>query len=128
MANVTDTYALSVIREVHVTSRDIDDIMVMALDSIGYWCDRIEVLGEQLGRYASDQISRGGSIILHDAESGDKWELTLDKFLHGVELALEQGVGIGLEVTEGLLYICDFDEYVTDVIVQLALFGKVVFS
>lgn len=128
MADSISTYALSVTREVHVTSQDIDDIMATALDSIAYWCGSSKVKGKYLGKYASDQISRGGTLILYDAESADRWNLTLEKFLHGLELALEQGIGIGLEVTDGLLYVGDYDGEAADAIVQLALFGKVVFS
>lgn len=128
MADSISTYALSVTREVHVTSQDIDDIMATALDSIAYWCGGSKIKGKYLGKYASEQISHGGTLILYDAESDDRWNLTLEKFLHGLELALEQGIGIGLEVRDDSLYISDCDGEAADAIVQLALFGEVVFS
>lgn len=129
MADSISTYALSVTREVHVTSQDIDDIMATALDSITYWCGRAKVKGNRrLGKYASEQISRGGTLILYDAESDDRWNLTLEKFLHGLEIALEQGVGIGLEERDGLLCVGDYDGEAADAIVQFALFREVVFS
>ena len=47
--------------EVKISQQDIDDIMVCALEGgISYWCCEAEVIGEYLGEYASDQISRGG--------------------------------------------------------------------
>lgn len=51
---------------VELTQQDIDDIMVAALEGgINYWCDEAAVEGgEYLGKYASDQISRGGTLLL----------------------------------------------------------------
>ena len=106
-----------------ITDEEIDDIMADALDSgISYWCCRAEVVGDYLGEYASDQISRGGELILYDAESDDKWTLDRDKFLNGYKLSIEQGYFAG--------DICDtdYDSGTADIIVQLALFGEVVFG
>ena len=113
--------------DVDLTSQDIDDIMVTALEGgITGWCGRAEVVGEMLGGYASEQISRGGSLILHDAESSDKWELTLEKFLKGMKLYFEQALpaelaGEGIDPS-------DFDADAVDCIIQYALFGKLVFG
>lgn len=113
--------------EVNLTQQDIDDIMVAALEGeINYWCREAEVVGEYLGEYASDQISRGGSLILHDAESSDKWELTLEKFLNGVKLYFEDGCHV--QVEDNCIDAGDIDASDTDCIVQFALFGKVVFG
>lgn len=113
--------------EVNLTQQDIDDIMVAALDGgINYWCRKAEVAGKYLGEYASDQISRGGVLILHDAESSDKWELTLEKFLNGVKLYFEQGCHV--QVEDNCIDTCDIDADAADCIVQFALFGEVVFG
>ena len=74
------------------------------------------MIGEYLGEYASDQISRGGSLILHDAESDDKWELTLDKFLNGVKLYFEQGFHVNVE--DNRIDACDIDANDADCIIQ----------
>lgn len=59
--------------DVNLTQQDIDDIMVAALEGgINYWCRKAEAVGGYLGECASDQISRGGSLILYDAEGSDK--------------------------------------------------------
>ena len=114
--------------DVDLTQQDIDDIMVTALeDGICYWCGRAEVVGEMLGDYAHEQISRGGSLILHDAESSDKWELTLEKFLRGVELYIKEGDRV--QVEDYKLVDCgELDAADADCIVQYALFGKLVFG
>ncbi len=116
--------------EANLTAQDIDDIMCSALDCIGYWCRKAEVVGgEYLGEYASDQISRGGSLMLYDAESNDKWELTLEKFLNGVKLWLQNGDDRYHALQkDGTLDTCEIDGEMADLIVQYALFGEVVFG
>ncbi len=113
--------------EVSLTQQDIDDIMVAALEGgINYWCRKAKVVGEYLGEYASEQISRGGSLTLYDAESSDKWELTLEKFLNGVKLYFEQGCHV--QVEDNSIDAGDIDANDADCIVQFALFEKVVFG
>ena len=125
-----ENYNVEINKKYTVTPQDIDDIMVTALDGgINYWCRKAEVVGEYLGEYASDQISRGGSLILYDAESSDNWELNLEKLLDGIQKAIEDNwfsdydwyVGGGLDC-------CQIDGDVADVIVQLALFDEIVFG
>ena len=113
--------------EVNLNQQDIDDIMAVALDGgICYWCRKAEVVGEYLGEYASDQISRGGALILHDAESAQTWELTLEKFLKGVKLYFEQGCHV--QVEDNAIDTCDIDANDADCIVQFSVFGEVMFG
>ena len=129
MSNKKSTYTIQPVIEVNITSQDIDDIMVCALEGgINYWCRQAKVVGKYLGRYASDQISCGGTLKLYDAESSDVWELTLDKFLNGMELAIEQGIGLSVNPADGSIDTCEIDADAADAIVQLALFGEVVFG
>lgn len=111
-----------------VTQQDIDDIMVSVLEGgINYWCRKAEVVGgKYLGEYASDQISRGGSLMLYDIESSDKWELTLEKFLAGLKMYVENG-GAGC-VWDEAIDTGEIDGYAADNIVQYALFGELVFG
>lgn len=110
-------------------AEDIDDIMMAALDGgITYWCREAEVVGEYRGVLASEQISRGGTLRLHDAESSDVWELTRDKFIEGFKRWLEEGfVDTGVLVG-GQIDTSEIDAYRADSIVQLALFGELVFG
>ena len=122
-----EKFRVSISLDVDLSQQDIDDIMVTALEGgINYWCRRAKVVGEYLGEAASDQISRGGSLILYDAESSDKWELTLEKFLNGVKLYFEQGCHV--QVEDNAIEIGDIDAGDADCIVQFALFGEVVFG
>ena len=119
-------FTVSYSGKVNLTVEDIDDIMSGALDYISYWCRRAKVVGEYLGEYASEQIARGGTLILYDAESSDKWELTLEKFLNGVKLYFEQGCHV--QVEDNAIETGDIDAGDADCIVQFALFGEVVFG
>lgn len=113
--------------EVNLTQQDIDDIMVTALEGgINYWCRKAKVVGEYLGECASEQISRGGTLVLYDAESSDKWELTLEKFLNGVKMYFEQGCHV--QVEDNAIDAGDIDAGDADCIIQFALFGKEVFG
>lgn len=106
-----------------ITQQDIDDIMSTALEGgINYWCRKAEVLESQYyGEYASDQISRGGSLRLYDAESDDTWVLNLDKLMAGIVKAIESGY-----VSSDNLD--DWDALDADAVVQCGLFGDLVFG
>lgn len=111
-----------------LTEQDIDDIMVTALEGgINYWCDEAEVVGEYLGLYASDQIARDGKLRLYDAEGDSSYELTLEKFLNGVMMAIEQGYATDW-CERGHIDVCNIDADGADVIIQLALFGDVIYG
>ena len=125
-----ENYNIEVNKKYTVTPQDIDDIMVTALEGgIDYWCRKAEVVGEYLGEYASDQISRGGSLILYDAESSDYWELDLEKLLYGIQKAIEDDWFDDYDwYVDGELDCCQIDAEVADTIVQLALFDDIVFG
>lgn len=120
------TFYLTAKIHFRVSSRDIDDIMASALEGgITGWCCRAEVVGEYLGEYASDQISRGGSLILYDAETDDKWELTLDKFLNGLKMYIEEGGTECVKAEE--IDTTEIDAAAADSIIQYGIFGELTF-
>lgn len=114
--------------EITLTQQDIDDIMVTALEGgINYWCREAEVMEEKrCGSWGHEQIARGGVLILHDAESSNEWELTLERFLNGVKLYFEQGNHV--QVDAGRIDAGKIDSTDADCIIQLALFGEIVFG
>lgn len=113
---------------IHITAQTIDDIMCTALEGgITGWCCQVKVVGKYLGEYAHEQISRGGTLILYDAESSDKWELDRDKFLKGIRRWLEDGDGI-CALNEGEIDAAEVDAESADLIIQYALFGEPVFG
>ena len=64
--------------------------------------------------------------MLYDAESPEKWELTLEKFLAGMKLYLENGGSTC--VCDEEVDTCNIDADGADSIVQYALFGELVYG
>ena len=119
--------------QIHVklTTENIDDIMVSALEGgICYWASEAEVVEEKrCADWGHEQIARGGALIIHNAESDDKWELTLEKFLNGVKLWIQNGEDQYHALQkDGTLDTCVIDGEMADLIIQYALFGEVVFG
>ncbi len=113
-----------------LSETDVDDIMVAALEGgINYWCNAAEVVGEYLGEYASEQISRGGKLKLYDAEDDEVYELDIENFMRGFKLWIENGEDeYGAVHADGSVDVCQIDAEMADMIVQYAIFGEVVFG
>ena len=123
-------FEIEIKENIVVTPKDIDDIMSTALEGgINYWCDKVETIGDCLGKYASEQIARGGILRLHDSEENKIYELTIDKLLNGIKLAY---VGRHYSLYNWCngreLDTCQIDAEIADVIVQFALFGEIVYG
>lgn len=122
MANIN----IKIEKSFELSSQDIDDLMVTALEGgINYWCGKA-IMNEPekfKGKFASDVISLGGTLTLCDAESDDKWELTLEKFMNGIKYVVER---FGYTDAEDLMDNQDADT--ADLIVQYALFNEIVFG
>lgn len=125
---------LEVSFSVFVTDEDIDDIMVSALEGgINHWCAEAKVQGEYLGEFASDQISRGGTLLLYDAKGKKYEELTKEKFLDGLKRYLkhpvyEDTIYPGTHEDRFLVDCTLIDAPVSDTIIQYALFGEIVYD
>ena len=109
--------------DVKLTQQDIDDIVGTAFDGgIGYWCWKATVVGEYLGEYASDQISRGGSVMLKDDDG--EHELNLTNFTEAMKRVIGEG---RLTIEDGTIDTGEIDADLADLIVQYAVFGKLVY-
>ncbi len=125
-----EKFEINVATTLTVTAEDIDDIMCAALENgICYWCCEARVVGDYLGEYASDQISRGGKLILVDAEEDVEFELTREKLLSGIKQAREEEVFKDYNWWDGdTIDTCSVDADVADAIVQFALFDEIIFG
>ena len=122
-------YTLTVKKTITITNQDIDDIMCTALEGgINYWCNKVKVVGGYLGEYASEQISRGGVLVVCPIDQAP-CDLTKEKLLKGIQRAIDEDVYTNYEWynTNGI-DTCNIDADVADFIVQLALFGKVIYG
>ena len=115
---------------VTLTQEDIDDRLCSALEGgICYWASEAEVVEDKrCADWGHEQIARGGALILHDAESSDKWELTLEKFLNGFKLWLENNGDRYGAVDCGKVDTSEIDGEMADMIVQYAIFGQLMFG
>lgn len=115
-----------------VTAEDIDEIMAAALEGgITYWCDEAKVVGNYLGKYGNEQISRGGQLLLHDIEEDETYMLDMEKFLKGLRMYLENPHPYDiLEEIDNRLRIdtTNADAMVCDMIIQYALFDDVIYG
>lgn len=113
-------------KTLELSNTDIDDLMTTALEGgINYWCRKVKVVEcptDDYG-YASDVIALGGTLALYDAESNEKWELNLDKFLTGVKKYCEEN-----GYTDGGDLMQEHDADTADQIVQYALFDEIVYG
>ena len=115
MKNESREFEVELELKARVATQDIDDIMCTALEGgITGWCRAAKPVGKMLGEYAHEQIARGGSLMLYDAESSDKWELTLDKFLRGLALAIESGASVTIDAESGYIDTSDVDAECAD--------------
>lgn len=125
-----EKYKINIETELTITQEDIDDIMCTALEGgITYWCRRAKVVGEYLGEYGSEQIARGGKLLLDDMVEDQEYELTREDILKGIKMAVEHGYYKDYGWCDGhYLDTCQVDANVADVIVQLALFEDVIYG
>lgn len=117
-------------KNIKVNAEDIDDIMACALEGgITFWCDEARVVGEYLGEYASDQISRGGQLLLHDMEEEETYLLSKEKFLKGLKIFLDNNEGKICKLDSGYeVDSANIDANDADSIIQYAIFGELVYA
>lgn len=114
-----------------VSQQDIDDIVCTALEGgINYWCGSAEVKDGDYkgGEYASDVISRGGTLTMHLLEDCDvngllTYELNVINFLRGFQRFVNDKIHNAYSM-DGF----DIDANDADIIIQYALFDDIVFG
>lgn len=109
-----------------ITTEQLADLMVAAFEGgINYWCGKVTIIEpEKWGnKLASDIVAEGGDLILYDAESTDKWELTHKKLLNAIPKVLDWG---GFSDVEEM---CEnHDAETADVLIQFAVFDEITFG
>ena len=129
-------FSVSIEQTHEFTSEDISDLVCSALEGgINYWCRKARIKLTEDKKYlgiseedlpsvefASDAIGFGGTVVLFDAESDEKWELTNEKMLKGIARYC-------LENNENLSDLLDnHDACTADNIIQYALFDEIVYG
>ena len=116
---------------VHITDEDISDIMTGVLaGAVDYWCAGITA-DECSKESYNEIIADGGVMKLRVYDSGETFTLDKDKFIEGVKQLLKEARPYNLLCREDGHYHLNFynvDSVVCDMIVQYAIFNKIVFS
>lgn len=112
---------------------DILDIINTAVYDIGYWAcidNDTEIWNKTSDSMDDDHtfedvffeiLKNGQAVELIDVEDVDEvWELTLDKLVHGMQMAVEQNYWDG--------NIDSLDGEVGDIIFQMALFDQILYG
>ncbi|MCA9325962.1 hypothetical protein KDA23_07970 [Candidatus Saccharibacteria bacterium] len=101
-----------------VTQEQIDDVVCTALEGgITYWCNRAKVKDDDYRgtEWAHEVVTRGGTLVLHDAEEEIDHELNLQNLMKGFSLTK----GFDFE---------DYDAGDADQVIQNAIFGEVIYG
>ena len=104
----------------------IDDLLSTCFEGGStYWLDWVVVKGGDYkgANYASEVLAKGGVLFLY--VDGVAHELTLEKFVKGVELALNDKPQLVLALKEDG---CGWDAEDADYILQHALFGELIYG
>jgi hypothetical protein len=107
---------------IEITNEDLDNIVDSAINYCSYWCDLLEYGKKPTSKVIamSEALSHGGTLVFHIDEpykkGGEtKFELTTDKLLKGItdyrNFDFEQ-----------------FDGPMSDAVLQMALFGEVIYA
>lgn len=132
-------YTVSVVRNIRVMEEDIQDLVSTALcGGIGYWA-KLDNTTEDFENAPSEEcidetvarlLMEGKSIKLLDEEDGTEYDWTLEKLLKGLELTLGSVYGRvnGPMMENGTIDMTRVDAEVADVIVQMGLFGEIVYG
>jgi len=123
--------------EVSLTENDVSDILSAALEGgIGYWCcfDNTDEVYEQapedeaLSETAARVLCNGGKLKLIDEGDGKTFEMDMEMFLGGIRRWVESGFDRYNAVSSAGFDTSEIDTEMADMIIQLALFGEVVYG
>lgn len=112
---------------------DMIDVISSAIYSVGYWScidNDTEAWNKTSDSMDDDHtfedvffeiLKNGQAVELIDVEDDEQvWELTLEKLIHGMQMAVEQNYWDG--------DIDSLDGEIGDIIFQMALFGQIVYG
>lgn len=111
-----------------VTNEDADDIMESVMTGCTYWCKKVEPVDSYLGEYASEQISRGGTLKFHQIDDTPV-DLTPKKFKNGLSIWLKYHVrhSSRIVIQNDRIDPGQIDANDADSILQYALFGRLIY-
>ena len=115
--------------KIKLSDQEIDSILSAAFEGgINYWAVKVDPKdGDFKGtKYASEALSKGATLIIRTDDDGNL-ELDKDKFVSGLEKAIVKYPHL-FRMNAETLDIGYIDAEVADVIIQMAVFGEVVYG
>lgn len=124
-----NVYIIEFTKSQEITEEEITDIVITALEGgIGYWAC-LDNTGEEFENAPKDEavsetvariLLNNGSVFFEDEEDpSERYELTLEKLLNGIEKYAQENGGIDMDYLDAIM---------ADVIVQYAIFCEVVYG
>jgi len=126
----TEFYEIRPRMSLKVSVDEVDNIVGKALDGgISYWCENVEIKDNDFRgcAFVSQTVSRGATLMLHCGECDEVWELTREAVLYGLKYFLDSDICRGIEIVGGEVKTGGIGIYDADKIVQLGLFGDIVY-
>lgn len=113
---------------VELTPDMVDEILLIGfMFGIRHWCSKTEILEScYLGMYDSEQVSRGGSVLLYDRNETGLHILNLENFLVGYCEVYAMSVINNWEEHKAN-GIWELSERICDYIIQYAVFRDVIY-
>lgn len=111
--------------KIKVTEEDIDDICCTAFEGgINYWVDYVKYTSDD---YASEYVAKGGSITMYGFDDDEEFRLDRNVILNGIEKYISEFGSENL-ISDGKIETYNIDAEIADCIVQLGLFGEIVYG
>lgn len=110
-----------------ITDEDLDSILDTASYGANYWCKKFTAKDKYLGNYATDNVTLGGVMLVHD-EDGSVYEVDREKMIVGIsKMIATNKYTIPLEVDDNgnlRIDLCQADAGDCELMLQFAIFGK----
>lgn len=104
----------------------IDEILYLGFtEGICHWIKETKVIEDSyFGEYDSQQISRGGSVMLYNRHNQERYVLNLEGFLNGFYHAFAKHLVLSMYI-DGKEDFLKFTPKASDELIQYALFGDI---
>ena len=114
-----------------ITDEDLDSILDTASYGANYWCKKFTAKDEYLGNYATDNVTLGGVMLVHDKD-GSVFEVDREKMIVGIsKMIATNEYTIPLEVDDNgnlRIDLCQADAGDCELMLQFAIFGKQIYA
>lgn len=128
MYNTTEN-TITISKSIKVTDDDLIDIMASIMTGIAYWardCEKVDKTDK--GEFYESAITKHGFYITED-ETDERFVLDKETILKGLDLYINGDYEYSNDLLDGESLDCSMiDDCVSDCIVQLGIFGELIYG